>query len=482
MNDATRPVGSSKGTPCPSEDIWAFVAAGAMPSNQDVGQALLHAAGCARCAALLREALDVLAEPPADMQRAETEWQPRRRWWPALTVRYYLAAAAVLLIIPLAVWIYQRRARPPLDELAIAPAAGRQLEARLQGEPYAPFHVRRGAAEMSAEFLEGRAALLRQLPAHSEDPLWMQAAGRAALVEGQPDAAIHNFQSAEDLGAKSASFYIDYAAAWLLRADQSNQPADDTRAVEFLSRALAAEPANAAALFSRGLAYSKLAQFDSAIEDFEKSVKVDPASGWAAEAKAKIEEIRARRSALFRSGEKPGPEQQLEEFLASDGTADREGLRGLAALLEARHDDAWLTDALAASASREFRNTLGQLAGIRRAARSDRYVQLAPEIGEALAGATGAALRHLEGFTNCSFARRTVRTCGIARSLRLRRRTGSVTGGLPCRPASKRAPAPRAVVRRPALAASPKNRCGSPVPPGMKRPRCAPKESCRARW
>jgi hypothetical protein len=136
--------------PCPPDDVWAGVAAGAI-STPESERLLLHASECEACAAALRLAINATADddemeadrqaPAPDLRnlarRMAAQSRPSRRYL------YAAAAIAVLLIAPLA-WFWQSRSAPPLNALAAAYTVKRVVELRIPGADYAPVRIERG--------------------------------------------------------------------------------------------------------------------------------------------------------------------------------------------------------------------------------------------------------------------------------------------------------------------------------------------------
>src|SRR5579864_2242021 len=200
----------------------------------------------------------------------------------AVTLR--VTAAAALLG-----WVGGGRGLRVTGRATVVEAAGalRPVEACLAGMPYAALrssrrlslddpHLRRLAARL------GRAASHR--PSPEELSAWgfllLLAGGRAvpvlerAVVADPSDAAALN-----DLGAA----YLDLASP--------EQPIPYLRALDAFDRALALQPALAAARFNRALALERLTLRRPARVAWQRYLQLEGESGWAAEARRHLRDL-----------------------------------------------------------------------------------------------------------------------------------------------------------------------------------------------
>ncbi len=380
---------------CPARESWFALAAG-VTQGEAAQSLLLHASGCSACSQVLKDAIDALqgldgdsatpdlSDPlPSEVKRALADRMAERYRPKHKSVRWIALAAAVILgVASASAWIWHQRSAPPLAQLARAYTANRLMDLRVPGAAYASLSTQRGALNnLSPDLLEAQARIQRH-GAALQDPQWLYAAGRAAVLSRQFDDAIQDFTAAGDLGENGTDFWIDSATAYYERGLSRNSPLDFTKAVECLSRALDQDPANPAALFNRGIVYGRLFLFDPAIRDLEKCISIEKDQGWSHEARTRLEELRGQRSSLFNpTGSLV--ESQFETALQT-GLQDSGGiLHPLAEKLIRGYRDAWLTDALNLPFTPVNTRALRILASVEQARwtmRPDSYIPLKDDI------------------------------------------------------------------------------------------------------
>jgi tetratricopeptide (TPR) repeat protein len=106
------------------------------------------------------------------------------------------------------------------------------------------------------------------------------------LTLGRPERAaevLAPFAQSNDAGLLS-----DLAAAYLAR----NSEGDVTRAIELLERAVSTDPNRTEAWFNLGLAAEAASRPTRAIEAWQRALVLDPASGWADEARARLKRLK----------------------------------------------------------------------------------------------------------------------------------------------------------------------------------------------
>ena len=402
---ADRPTGASN---CPKPEDWARLAVGLQLPERDA--LLEHAATCPACADRLRDLCDAAAidarEEHADMpslpRMAIDSPQARRKLAAAMarnpdsSWQVWRLPLAAMLVAALGVgaWMLTRvTGGPPLHQLTLAYSARRSLELQIPGAAYAPVRIERGAAprlaDLPAALLESEVLIRRHLDSRPDDPAWLHAQGRAALLQWDFDGAIRAFQTAADLGIRSPEFLVDFASAYFERAERLGAALDYAGAVEKLGQALAMQPYYPPALFNRAVVYGKLFQYDPAIADFEEYLRRETDAGWRAEARKRLEELRARRAAVFGKG--PAPESLRGELDLEGAMTSglREFLRGAfpeleetAAAFANRHGDPWLLETVHLPRSPELVraiSALSELARVRVAA-GGQYDRLSGEI------------------------------------------------------------------------------------------------------
>jgi CHAT domain-containing protein/cytochrome c-type biogenesis protein CcmH/NrfG len=406
---------------CPSAQSWNELAAGVL-LHDDAERLLRHAIQCDHCGRLLRQAAETFSsQQTADeegrlssLQSSRSEWQasvaqklagmslqdsvkpflplsleqrrriqirPRNGWIYAAAAALVLATAAMSLLL----W----RSRPNYANrlLARAYTEHRTLEVRIAGAKYAPMRVERGAGASSldkpASLLQAEALIVERLRKNPDDPSWLEAKGRADLLDGNYESAISSLQRALETQPDSPPLLTDLGSAYFLRAEAADRAIDYGNAIESLSRGLSKSPDEPVALFNRALASERMFLYAEAVNDWEHYLRVDPNGGWADDArnnlqrvKQKIAEREKRTAAPLLSPEAFSAaiganhedaaallDQRTELYLetalqswlpqvyggsssqATRGEA-RRALEYLAAILKDRHDDTWLVDFL----------------------------------------------------------------------------------------------------------------------------------------
>ena len=425
-----------RGPDCPPEEEWPRMAAG-LQSRSDAAQLAEHAASCDYCGPLFREATEDLAdagnsEEDAMIASLQTSQRHGRRdlaarlsrlsegdrkqqgshsWasfsiWPRFAVG--LAALALLLFVGIRVFAPHPSAEATAENLiAQAYTQERSFDVRFPGAAYAPLAAERGSessrVNRPAALLDAEALVARNLAAHPLDPRWLAAKGRIDLLEWNSDSAIKSFKQALELRPDSAQFKSDLASAYFQRAEATGQSIDYGLAAEWYGRALAQEPHNPVALFNRAITYERMFLYDQALQDWQHYLKVDPKSGWATEARTRMEALQRKMkdrhasakplpvdpaSALSilqvlgdpnQSGSSPGEGSREEEYLPialtrwlpftvhegprsdSDSSA-KKALVELGRLLRSRHGDAWLDDLLSVPRSSAANHGMQELA------------------------------------------------------------------------------------------------------------------------
>ena len=309
-----------RGPDCPEEENWPKVAVGLLP-DEEAASLMAHAATCAHCGPLLREATEDLAMAPTDQEIAELaaytpEWQRKlaarlsaasrpaaaesREWLAWLRVPAWgYAVAAVVVVVAMGVgWFaWPRMQLRKTDQLlAEAYSEQRPFEPRLSNAPWTRVIVQRGggSSDRPVTLLEAEGIVGDQLKAHPNDPSWIAAQGRVELLGGDYEGAIGHLQKALGLKLDTETVRLSLAAAYYQRGAGSNRLEDYHAAYDLLTKILASDPEGMAALYDRALAAEGMKQFDAAIEDWNRYLRLEPNGGWA-------EQVRAHRDAIRRS-------------------------------------------------------------------------------------------------------------------------------------------------------------------------------------
>lgn len=419
---------------CPPASEWPMVVTGQVESDK-AREHLRHAEDCDHCGALLREAavdfsdeftaeeekmisqlrtsdpawqkqfarelaaksqvqVDPATQAPAKVLRGP--WLSFRNWQP-----WALAAAAAVIVgvilFPLLSQYYSQR---PDKLLAQAYSEQRSLELRFAGAQHGPVRVERATGgdsrlNRSPALLEAEALIARGLQKEPNSSVWLQAKGRADLLEGNYEAAIQSFQKALEVEPDSASLQTDIASAYFQRAERADRASDYGKAIELLSKVLAKNPNDPIARFNRAIVNEKMFLYRQALEDWEHYLQLDSKGEWANEANQHLINLRQKTNEQSRSANEPlldpmafvrevnqGEDSKAlvkrrsEDYLdiavrewlpaaTSDGpkaSETSEAVAQLAAILRDTHQDPWLSDLLTAPRSKTFSRAVLALA------------------------------------------------------------------------------------------------------------------------
>jgi len=428
--DSTAPRGD-----CPSVSEWLLVVAGQVESEK-AREYLRHAGDCDHCGTLLREAnvdFDDEFTPHEErmisqLKSSDPDWQkrfarelaaksqvqvglpqskapakmPPGRWisFPKWQRWVLGAAAAIVVGVMLFMIVSKYYSRTPDKLLAQAYSERRNLELRFEGAQHGPIQIERATGgdsrlNRSPALLEAEALIARGLEKEPNSPVWLQAKGRADLLEGNYEAAIQSFQKALEVEADSASLQTDIASAYFQRAQRADRSSDYGKAIELLSKVLAKDPDDPIARFNRAIVNEKMFLYRQALEDWEHYLRLDSKGEWANEANQHVNSLRQKLNEQTRSATEPlldvaafvkevdqgedsesVVQRRTEDYLdiavrewlpaaRSDGakaSATTKALERLAVILRDAHQDPWLSDLLTAPPSKSLSRALLALA------------------------------------------------------------------------------------------------------------------------
>jgi CHAT domain-containing protein/tetratricopeptide (TPR) repeat protein len=407
---------------CPRPEVWREIAVGSTDPDLTL-TCIEHASRCDTCGPLLRHAVAELGQLRPELTDAERReisllesakpaWQMKlaqriagnivpspapvsdwRRW---LRQPGLAALATVMVAASVGWWVFTTRGSADSANryLAQAYTDQRTLELRIPDAAYAPLRVQKGPA---ASFIGRPPALLKaealiadRLSRNPDDPAWLQASGRADVLEGKYDAAVESLRRAVELKPHAPDLLLDLGAAYFQRAQLEDRHEDFVAAFEYLSQVLVQQPDNATALFNRAIVAEHQSLYRQALEDWEHYLKVDPQSQWSEEARSHAEVVRAKLKE-HQNGAKPllpptqigdptreDVERRVERYLDAaiqswlpqaypehgkpgDPQA-QQALFFLAELLAQNHQDNWLSDLLKGSSSPAFPSAVAALA------------------------------------------------------------------------------------------------------------------------
>ncbi len=431
------------GPDCPPEDTWSVLTAGLMEGDK-AAPFITHAGTCGWCGPRLKEAMrdlaqDITAEEqealgklpsaspgwqhamaqkmaaaivsedvplvevktPATSKELKSKEKAGFGWWPKL-----VWAGSGLAVVLVAVLVGVRLTREPDVNALLAQAftEQRRSEMRMPGAKYGPLRIElgNGNRDLPPSFYTAQGIIKTELAKHPEDPSWLQAQGRAHLLEGDYEKAIKDLDAALIVRPNDPGLLLDKATALFQRAEQLGPEAriDYGEAAEDLGEVLKKLPKDPVALFNRAIVYEKMQAYDQAIEDLNRYLDVDPAGPWSEEARDRLRRLKdlvkkhedalasplADPTTFIRLASDQTGLAQLEERIedyqdmatlkwlpeAFAATAQPRGanqeygaLKALGKILATRHNDDWLNDLLAEPVNSA---TLASALGLLRAA------------------------------------------------------------------------------------------------------------------
>ncbi len=302
---------------CPPPEEWASLAAGLLTTERR--EAMLdHAADCDGCGALLHGVVaDFSAEkdfPEAKELAALATRTPERQreiarrmtriaggggerpeYW-----RWAAVAAAVVLSIGLGWFGYDRwKAGDPSLLIAQAYTERRPYDFRVAGANHAPIRSQRRAAgspfERPRALMKAESLVAERLAANPDSPEWLALRARAELLAWDAEAAIATVTRALERQPGNAELLADLGMAYALRADAEDRRPDYGRAIEHLSQALQAKPDMAVSVFNRAIVYERMQLYEEAIAEWRRYLGLDPAGGWAEEARRHLRDLEQKK-------------------------------------------------------------------------------------------------------------------------------------------------------------------------------------------
>lgn len=108
------------------------------------------------------------------------------------------------------------------------------------------------------------------------------------------DDAVTHLETAAGVSGNSAAVLVDLSAAYLVRAERTDNPLDLVRGLNTAYEALAREPGNTSARFNAALALQRMGFAEQAAREWQEFLAVDSTSPWATEARRRMQELLAR--------------------------------------------------------------------------------------------------------------------------------------------------------------------------------------------
>ena len=279
-------------------------------------------------------------------------------------------------------------------ETRLAEAYGQQrlFEFRLAGGAYVPVQNRRdnerSAFAKPIVLLEAENRIAGRLARDPDNVEWLRLRARAEMLDRDYDAAVSTLKRASDARPEDVTLLGELGCAYALRAEGQQRAIDYGAALEMLWRFLRARPDSPVALFNRAVVYERMFLYADAVKDWEHYLELDPAGGWADEARGRKQAIErkmlAREQAVkslasaagyleaVQHGRAFDPEFYLQAAMtswlsaaASDASA-AEAVKLLGRLLKETHKDPWLEDLLRAKPDARYWEAAEHLVQARR--------------------------------------------------------------------------------------------------------------------
>jgi tetratricopeptide (TPR) repeat protein len=273
---------------CPDPETMAAFLDGRLPEH-DRKQMAAHLAGCERCYFIFTEAV----QSPATQQATgnDESWTRRRVVWSAAAT--LVAAAALVLAVRSG--IGPASSDEQLQTLVSAVGTDRVIEPRLSGGfAYGPLRTVRSSPATALSLspdLRIAAARVEKATESQESPEALRARGIACVLIGNVDCATTALQLATSQRPNDASMLNDLAAAYLVRAERSGDQNDASRALATANRALEIDRLSPEARFNRAAALEHLGMRAEARDAWQAYLTIDDRSGWADEARARLQAL-----------------------------------------------------------------------------------------------------------------------------------------------------------------------------------------------
>jgi len=204
--------------------------------------------------------------------------------------RWALVAAVVAVAALCAALVAWLETRDPLVRLsrAAGACAVRDIEARLCGFPYRPRPTDAGTAALDTYRFRLRALAGEILQSRPHDD---HAAGVAALLTGSADDAVRRLTACTEAHPNDASVWNDVAAARYTAAMTNDDPQQLIAALAAADHSIRIKPLEEA-VFNRGVALEALGIYSAAVNAYDRSIRTEGESKWAAEARERIVRLR----------------------------------------------------------------------------------------------------------------------------------------------------------------------------------------------
>jgi len=204
-----------------------------------------------------------------------------RVWWQQPTL-WTVAAAVVIAVVGLALFLQWRSSSGIAAMAAAAPSSQRPAALRLTGFPYAPYSNLRGGGQTDEPETPVAQLTLEDAAYKAIERGEAHAAGVGYLVVKENTKAIAELTKATEHDPKNAHVWSDLAAA----QDANNEL---LAALNSINRALQLDPHLPEANFNRAYILYQLGRHKDELDAWRAYLKLDPNSGWADDARKRID-------------------------------------------------------------------------------------------------------------------------------------------------------------------------------------------------
>ena len=331
----------ASGPHCPPDNIWIEIMGGMM--KDDLERHYDHAAQCDHCGPLLRQAVADQAVADftsaltpeeevqiASLRSSSAQWQhsmveriaqsnPGRlaeqpnsesgRFFPTdrrpTRRRYWLVAQTAFAVILVAAVLWLWRSHQPSHSSSVPDLASvnrllaqsyseqRTLPLRFPGADYAKPMLTRGPRESDLDrpivLLQAETAIQENLRNSPEDAGWLDARGRADLLQWNFLPAIKTLERAAAVSPDSTAIQLDLAMAYF-ESSRSVNESGYQRSTQMLAVLHTKEPKDPIVLFNLALSCQAGGDPVSAKQYWEQYLRLDPTGAWSDEAREHLAE------------------------------------------------------------------------------------------------------------------------------------------------------------------------------------------------
>jgi CHAT domain-containing protein/cytochrome c-type biogenesis protein CcmH/NrfG len=310
---------------CPSEQQWMEFAAGLQTLERSKAQ-FEHATNCALCCARLKRISEQFADENTEeelrvlgsLASTDPDWQKtlaghmqelscvqslrpsekKRRFKPSLLPPLALALGSAAVLVVVAWWFtYSRPTRAVNRLLSAAYSEQRTSELRMADAAYSPVQTLRGETSETrppTSLFDAEAMIAKELASKPDDPFWLDAQGRADLINDNYSLALSSLEGAERYRPEDHAIRIDLASAYFLRAEVLKRSEDYGRAADLLGEVLSKDPRNSLARFNRAIVSERLFLYEQARDDWRHYLEIDSGSPWSEEARKHLRDLQEK--------------------------------------------------------------------------------------------------------------------------------------------------------------------------------------------